>query len=100
MKYGLSLQTIEKLQNVFSKHPQVTKVVLYGSRAVGNFRNGSDIDLTMFGDDLDLKILYKIEDEIDDLLLPYKIDISIFSHISNDDLVEQINKVGVIFFEK
>lgn len=99
MKFGLQQHTIKSISSVFTKFPQIEKVLIYGSRAKGNFRNGSDIDLTCIGQNLDLKSLHKIENELDDLLLPYSIDLSIFHQISNRDLIEHIERVGVIFYE-
>jgi predicted nucleotidyltransferase len=101
MKYGLKNSTIQKIRDVFARYPQVEKAVLYGSRAKGNYKNGSDIDLTLRGGaDLTLKVLYKIMDEIDDLLLPYTIDLSIYEHISDPDVIEHIQRVGVAFYER
>ncbi len=100
MKFGLNEPTIERIRAVFAKYPQVEKVVLYGSRAKGNYRNGSDIDLTLFGADLTLDALHKMMGEIDDLLLPYTIDLSIFNQISDRDVIEHIQRVGVTFYEK
>jgi predicted nucleotidyltransferase len=94
---GSQAHTQEK---VLSNSPDVTKAILYGSRAKGNYKNGSDIDLTVMGNALTLKTIYKIENELDDLLLPYKIDLSIFENISNPDLIDHINRVGIIFYEK
>lgn len=101
MKFGLNESTIERIRAVFAKHPQVEKAVLYGSRVKGNYRNGSDIDLTLFGGaDLTLDALHKIMGEIDDLLLPYTIDLSIFNQISDRDVIEHIQRIGVPFYEK
>ncbi len=101
-QFGLKEATIQKIQSVFASYPQVEKAILYGSRAKGNYKNGSDIDLTLLGwDDLTLnKVLYRIMNEIDDLLLPYTIDLSIFSDISDSDVIEHIHRVGVVFYEK
>ena len=100
MKYGLKDNVIEKICLVFGKFPEIEKAVLYGSRAKGNFRNGSDIDLTLYGDDLDLKKLYKIMDELDDLLLPYSFDLSIHKLIDDNEVLEHIQRVGVVFYQK
>lgn len=100
MKYGLKESTIEKICAVFAHYSQIEKAVLYGSRAKGNYKNGSDIDLTLCGGtDLTLTVLYKIIEELDDLLLPYTIDLSIFANISDQDILEHINRVGVLFYE-
>lgn len=101
MKFGLKESTIEKICAVFAHYPQVGKAVLYGSRAKGNYKTGSDIDLTLHGGkDLTLQVLYKIMNDIDDLLLPYTFDLSIFNHISDPDVIEHIQRVGVLFYEK
>ncbi len=100
MKFGLKILTIEKINTVFSQYPEVEKVVLYGSRAKGNFKNGSDIDLTLEGNNLSLSILYKIDNDLDDLLLPYTFDLSIFKHIDNADLIDHIKQVGVVFYSQ
>jgi predicted nucleotidyltransferase len=98
--YGLKDIHIKKIQAVFANHSNVKKAILYGSRAKGTYRNGSDIDLTLIGKKLDLSTLLKIENEIDDLLLPYKTDISIFHKIENPDLLDHINRVGKVIYEQ
>jgi len=97
-RFGLKEATINQIISVFSQYSQIHKVLLYGSRAKGNYRNGSDIDLTLIGD-VSYSQLSGIEDKIDDLLLPYSFDISIFSDIDNPDLVDNINRIGVVFYE-
>ncbi len=96
-KFGLPQKTIASLNQVFVQHPNIKEVILYGSRAKGNFRDGSDIDLTLKGEKLDMNTLLKIENQIEELLLPYKIDLSIYHQIENPDLVEHIDRVGVLF---
>ena len=100
MKYGLKNQTIEAIWEVFRMHPQIGVAVLYGSRAKGNYRPNSDIDITLKGENLDLTELFKIENELDDLLLPYKIDLSVYQKIENKDLLDHIDRVGVVFYNK
>jgi len=98
--FGLDSDIIRDIQNIFVQYLQIEKVVLYGSRAKGNYRNGSDIDLTICGDDLSLDLIYEIRDKIDELYLPYMFDISIFSHIDNKDLIEHIARVGKVFYQR
>jgi len=101
MKFGLNESTIERIRAVFATYPQLEKAVLYGSRAKGNYRNCSDIDLTLFGGaDLTLVALHKMMAEIDDLLLPYTMDLSIFNTIRDRDVIEHIQRVGVPFYER
>jgi len=101
MKFGLKETTIEKIGSVLARYPQVEKAVLYGSRAKGNYKNGSDIDLTLLGGEyLTLNMLCPIMTDLDDLLLPYTMDVSIFRHIGDPDVIEHIQRVGVTFYEK
>ena len=79
MKFGLKESDIELIKKVFSNYPEVEKVILYGSRAKGTYKPASDIDLTLLGDKLNLTTLQKIEIDLDDLLLPYFFDVSIFN---------------------
>jgi predicted nucleotidyltransferase len=78
----------------------VEKAVLYGSRAKGTARSGSDIDLVLFGNEVDQETVDRIAVALDDLLLPYQFDLSIFSRISHADLLDHIQRVGVLFYEK
>jgi predicted nucleotidyltransferase len=98
-QYGLKITTIVRINGVFVAHPSIEQAILYGSRAKGNYRNGSDIDLTLKGDALTHHELSRIEIELDDLLLPYKIDLSLFRQIDNLNLIEHIERVGVVFFQ-
>ena len=100
MKFGLKETTIAKICGVFAKHPQLDKAMIYGSRAKGNYKNGSDIDLTLRGPDLTLNVIYKILDDLDELLLPYTIDLSIFNDIGDPDVIEHIQRMGVTFYQK
>lgn len=100
MKFGLEETDIKKIQVVFEAFPEVEKVILYGSRAKGNYNPASDIDLTLTGKNLNLTIANAIANDLDDLLLPYTIDLSIFHQISNSALTEHINRVGQVFYEK
>jgi len=101
MKYGLEAPTIARIQGVLASHGEVEKAILYGSRAKGNYKTGSDIDLTLLGGHaLDLNVLYRIMDEIDDLLLPYTFDISLLHTITDQDVLDHIKRVGTVFYER
>lgn len=97
MQYGLSEETIEKINHILIRYPQIETVVLYGSRAKGNYHNGSDIDLTLKGESLTLSLLYEIERELDDLLLPYTFDISLYQQIEDPGLLNHIDRMGIVF---
>lgn len=99
MPFGLSPKNIDKIKNVFSQYATIDKVIIYGSRAKGNFKESSDIDLTLLGK-LDLKSINKIEQSLDDLLLPNKFDISNYYQIQNKELLEHIGRFGQVFYSK
>ena len=98
--FGLPLAAVEKIRAVFASHPEVELVVLYGSRAKGNYKTGSDIDLTMYGNELNHNILLKILDELDELLLPWMFDLSIFEQLDHAKLREHIERIGVVFYAR
>ncbi|OIR25291.1 restriction endonuclease subunit S [Bathymodiolus thermophilus thioautotrophic gill symbiont] len=99
--FGLDLSVIKNIKKAIALFSQIEKVTLYGSRAKGNYRHGSDIDITLIGKDLSLNnSVYPLIDKLDDLYLPYTFDISIFNHIDNDDLIEHILTAGKVFYEK
>ncbi len=100
MLYGLQQETIEAINQIFSHYGNIEEAILYGSRAKGNFKPGSDIDLTLKGEGLNLEQLNRINNELDELMLPYTFDISIFRQISNPDLRNHIKRVGKIFYTR
>jgi predicted nucleotidyltransferase len=99
-KFGLKKQVIQQIRGVFSQFPSVKGVIIYGSRALETYRHNSDIDLTLVGEEITFTELLKIENELDDLLLPYQIDLSIFEKIDNTELVDHIIRVGKLIYEK
>ncbi|MGI8602849.1 MAG: nucleotidyltransferase domain-containing protein [Verrucomicrobiales bacterium] len=98
--HGLSEITVQEMRKVLATFPQVDKAVIYGSRAKGNYRNGSDIDLTLFGDELTDRLLSQIYWALDDLLLPYEIDLSLFAHLRHPELIDHIRRVGILLYER
>jgi predicted nucleotidyltransferase len=97
---GLTDEEITGIRAVFSKYQQVESVLIYGSRAMGKFKPASDIDLTLIGKGIDLSLLTKIEFDLDDLMLPYKFDVSIHDQISNAEFLDHINRVGKEIYKR
>jgi predicted nucleotidyltransferase len=90
MTFGLSSQAIELLQDVFHHHPEITHVQIFGSRALGHYRNNSDIDLVI-RDNISAELLASITLEMDELPLPYLFDIKCYPHLSHEGLREHID---------
>lgn len=80
--------------------PSIKKVIIYGSRALNREKSGSDIDLTLEGENLDHHTLIALLKKLDDSTLPYLFDISIRSEIENSSLKSHIERVGKVFYEK
>jgi predicted nucleotidyltransferase len=98
--HGLPQSVVNKICTVFARYPAIEQVILYGSRAKGTQHKGSDIDLTLVGKSVTEAQMLALETQLDDLLLPYKIDLCRFEAIQNPELVEHINRVGLLFFKQ
>lgn len=99
-EFGLPDATLGTIRRILTAFPTVEKAVLYGSRANGNFRPGSDIDLTLMGADLDLELLGRIAGRLDESSIPYQVDLSLWGRLDHDALREHIEGVGVVFYER
>ena len=100
-KFGLRLKVVESMQAVLATFPQIETAILYGSRAKGNYKNGSDIDLTLKlkpGIEPSLSLLYAVDEALDNLDLIYTIDLSLLDHIKNPNLLDHIQRVGQVFY--
>lgn len=97
---GLKKACVDEINRIFNQYDEIEEVILYGSRAKGNFKPGSDIDLTLKGAGLNLSILNKISLALDDLMLPYTFDLSLYSQIKEANLIDHIQRVGKVFYSK
>jgi len=98
LRFGLKPDVIEALHTVFAQFPEIDSVWVYGSRAKGDFRPGSDIDLTIKlvpGVNPSSTFLSKIRQNLEDLNLIYMIDLSLYNKIENAELIDHIDRVGV-----
>ena len=98
-EFGLTPATLDTIRRILAAVPAVKKAVVYGSRAKGTHRPGSDIDLTLFGDALDLDTLGQIATRLDESPIPYQVDLSIFKLIEHAGLREHIQRVGKPLYE-
>ena len=99
MRYGLSGETLRELHEIFLKYRNIQEVVIYGSRAKGNYRPGSDIDLALKTDgDFGFTELLKIGNDFEDSDLPYFVDVLIYDAISNSELKAHIDRVGKVLY--
>ena len=100
MSFGLSEEALEKIRSVFRRYPELERAVIYGSRAKSTHRPGSDIDLTLMGEGLGERELHRIDSELDELLLPYQFDLSLFALLTHPELIDHIQRVGRPLYER
>jgi len=98
INHGLSAQVVEQIVSVLARFPEIQKVVLFGSRATGMHKLGSDIDLAICGVDLDWRTLGRVEDALDDLFLPYSFSLLIYDATTDAEVAAHIQRVGQNFF--
>ncbi|MCL2479764.1 MAG: nucleotidyltransferase domain-containing protein [Treponema sp.] len=101
MNYELPDRTLNTLESIFRKYPGILQVILYGSRAKGNNKKGSDIDLTLKTDSTFTRTsLLRIATDFDDSDIPYFVDISIYDKLTNPDLKAHIDRVGKVLYQR
>lgn len=100
MTHGLSPRTVATIHAILARHPEVERAVLYGSRATGMHRPGSDIDLTLLGSGLDARTCGSIAADLDESDIPYMVDLSVFEWLSHAGLREHIARVGQVFYDR
>jgi len=99
--YGLPDGTVQRLVDVFKKFPEIEEVILFGSRAKGTYKPGSDIDLALRGERCSAELAWKLQGFInEELPIPYQVDIVDYRSLSNPRLKENIDKVGVVFYRR
>jgi predicted nucleotidyltransferase len=98
--FGLPDKTLSAILHILGECPAVEKAILYGSRAKGNHRPGSDIDLTLVGDHLDLDTLGKLAGMFEESSIPYQVDLSLWSQIDHAGLRDHIERVGVVLYQR
>lgn len=99
--FGLKEDDLENIIKVLQQHPEVEEAIIFGSRAKGNYRNGSDIDIALKGTTLDYKTTTDISSILnEETLMLYRFDVLNYHAISNKDLTEQINRLGISFYKR
>lgn len=90
----------KSIREVLGRHPNIRRAVLFGSRAKGNYRAGSDIDLALEGEGLDERELTRLIGEFDDAPIANRVDVLLKEKIHHPALLEHIERVGLVFYER
>lgn len=93
MNFGLPKKILIMMQSIFQQHPEITRVQIFGSRAIGNYRPHSDIDLVISGNINDA-LLANIASALEELPVPYLFDIKNDVNITHQGLREHIRQFG------
>ena len=96
---GLSAEVVTTLTEAFARFPAIEKVKLYGSRAKGNFSARSDIDLVAYGKGVDRHLISRVLMDLDDSDISYLVDLQNFHDLTNQQLIEHINRVGLVIYQ-
>lgn len=97
MEFGLTAEEIAEIKEVIASFPQVEEVTIFGSRAMGNYKPSSDIDLVIAGSDADFQVLLALSAALDDLEMLYRFDIQLLSSIKDQSVLDHIARNGKHF---
>ena len=99
-QFGLSDKTLETVRAILATCHELEKALVYGSRAMGNYRTGSDIDITLIGVQLNMDMLFQLARQFDESNLPYMVDLSIMASINNPNLIDHIERVAQVLYQR
>lgn len=97
MRYGLPEEHIKIILDYIAKYSKIEEAVLFGSRALGTYKPGSDVDIALKGNAVDSFLAAHLKSEIEEeTCLPYFFDFVAYSKLSHKDLIRHIDKYGVV----
>lgn len=98
--FGLLDRDIKYIIEIMENHSEVSEAIIFGSRALGNYKTGSDIDIVIKGDSLDNRILYEITDDLNENYpIPYFFDVLLFKEIKSESLIDHIKQFGKTVYQ-
>ncbi len=101
MNFGIPAKSMEMIKKTISLKKEIEKAVIFGSRSMGNFKNGSDVDIAIYGTKITRDIVNKISVELNEILpLPYYFDIINYETLENDELKRHIDQYGKVFYKR
>lgn len=99
--YGLLERDIRYIKKALEQCEEIEKVIIFGSRAMGNYKNGSDVDIAVLGELISNNTILKLNDYLNEIYpLPYFFDIINYNSITNENLKKHIDIEGKIIYTK
>ncbi len=99
-KFGLTERDIITLKTIFKKYPEVKSVYIFGSRAKGNYKPGSDIDLAIMNEAVSARTLSNLNSDFSESSLPYTVDLVNFTSLKHPEFIAHIERVGLVFYSQ
>jgi predicted nucleotidyltransferase len=95
MKFGLKAKDIKQISNIISSFPEVHQTLIFGSRAMGNYKTGSDVDIALKGETITHEIVTQIKYQLnEETTMPYFFDVVDYGRLKNEDLKTHIDQFG------
>ncbi|WP_394903404.1 nucleotidyltransferase domain-containing protein [Clostridium butyricum] len=99
--YGLLERDIRYIKKALEQCEEIEKAIIFGSRAMGNYKNGSDVDIAVLGELISNNTILKLNDYLNEIYpLPYFFDIINYNSITNENLKKHIDVEGKIIYTK
>lgn len=99
-RFGLTERDMATINAIFSRYPEIGRVLIFGSRAKGNYHAGSDIDLAIMDGAVNPATLSSLQEAFNESSLPYRVDLAHYPKLTRKEFIEHIDRVGVVFYEK
>jgi uncharacterized protein len=101
MNYGIPESSMNMITQMMQSRKEIEKAIIFGSRAIGNYKNGSDVDIAIFGDGITLEIVSEVSVKLnEELPLPYYFDILHYGSIKHEALKKHIDDFGKVFYSR
>lgn len=101
VSFGLRKSDLEYIINTIKKFDEIEKAVIFGSRAMGNYKPGSDVDIAIYGENITFDTISSLNAMLDEQgPLPYFFDIVDYTHLNHVELKKHIDSVGKVIFQK
>lgn len=99
--FGISKKSYYLILETLAEFSEIKKAVIFGSRAKGNARKGSDIDIAIFGEALTPKTAMDLSSKLNEVLpIPYRVDVVAPLLSDHPDLLDHIARVGMTIYQQ